>query len=517
VRLWVEELESRTLLSSSGLESILAEPAVAFSPQVTNSYVIGLTPAQVRHAYGFDLIAFAGGRVAGDGTGQTIAIVDAYDNPTIASDLQLFDRTFGLPDPVFTKATPQGRPQASAIWGLESALDVEWAHAIAPRAKILLVEAASAGLGNLLGAVNYARSQPGVVAVSMSWGTAEFSSETYFDSYFTTLGGHLGGSGLPGGITFVASAGDAGASSGALWPSSSSNVTSVGGTRLYLNGTGAYRSETTWANGGGSTSRYETEPRYQYGFQSSSRRSTPDIAYNADPASGFAVYDSYGYHGQSGWFQVGGTSAGAPQWAALMAIADQGRALAGKSLLSGAPSTVYTLPASDFHDITSGSNGYAALPGYDLATGRGSPFAQRVVNDLVGSKGSTKSVPTPPPSYPNQSTGLLSSALIQMDRAGGRPLSNSPLLSRRGLSWASEAVVAASTQVEPADLSVVVPTADASTRIQEADSVTVFNAFGSTADMFDSAREATTDQGLTNTLFSLSNGLTMDMVAFSQD
>jgi subtilase family serine protease len=154
----VEELESRTLLSV-------------------------LTPVQVRHAYGFDQIAFsANGRsIAGDGTGQTIAIVDAYDDPNIASDLKAFDSKYNLPNPTFVKATPEGQPRANAGWSTETALDVEWAHAIAPGADILLVESKSSSLTDLLNAVNYARNQPSVSAVSISWGAGEFAGETQLD------------------------------------------------------------------------------------------------------------------------------------------------------------------------------------------------------------------------------------------------------------------------------------------------------------------------------------------------
>src|SRR5262249_54579450 len=124
------------------------------------------TPTQIRHAYGFDQISFAvnGQTYKGDGSGQTIAIVDAYDDPNILSDLKRFDATFGLADPAFTKATPQGLPAADAGWAGEIALDVEWAHVIAPRAKILLVETASDNLSDLLVGVDYARRQTGVVA-----------------------------------------------------------------------------------------------------------------------------------------------------------------------------------------------------------------------------------------------------------------------------------------------------------------------------------------------------------------
>src|SRR4029079_3059524 len=163
------------------------------------------TPALIAHAYGVDQIMF--GSVKGDGSGQTIAIVDAYDAPNIASDLQKFDAIYGLPDLdrngkfSLTKATPEGTPAYDAGWAQEITLDVQWAHAIAPGAHILLVEAASSSYSDLMSAVDYARTQPGVSTVSMSWGGSEFSFESSYDSIFTTPAGHQG-------VSFFASAGD---------------------------------------------------------------------------------------------------------------------------------------------------------------------------------------------------------------------------------------------------------------------------------------------------------------------
>src|SRR5581483_7133596 len=144
------------------------------------------------------------GTVPADGRGTTIAIVDAFDDPNIANDLHQFDLRFGLPDPVFTKVNQSGGsapPRADAGWASEIALDVEWAHAIAPRANILLVEATDNSDTNLYAAVRYAASQPGVVVVSMSFGSSEYSGETSFDSVFRTPSSHAG-------VTFVASSGD---------------------------------------------------------------------------------------------------------------------------------------------------------------------------------------------------------------------------------------------------------------------------------------------------------------------
>src|SRR5207245_7934636 len=132
----------------------------------------------------------------------------AYDNPNAASDLAAFDQIFGLPDPVLTIAQPQGQPVADLLWGLEIDLDIQWAHAIAPGANILLVEAIGAYDGAMMAAVDYARQQPGVVAVSMSWGEPESPFQGFYDSHFTTPPDHTGGSGLPGGVTFVAASGE---------------------------------------------------------------------------------------------------------------------------------------------------------------------------------------------------------------------------------------------------------------------------------------------------------------------
>lgn len=366
----VEQLESRNLLSI-------------------------FTPAQIRHAYGFDQIKF--GTVAGTGAGQTIAIIDANDAPRIAADLQKFDTTFGLPaPPTFTKVNQTGGtalPSPDPDWATETSLDVEWAHAVAPGANILLVEANSASVDDLVTAVDYARQQPGVVAVSMSWGADEFSGENWYDGYFTTPAGHVGGSGRAGGVTFLASSGDSGAWYGPEWPSISPNVVAVGGTHLTLTAAGNYGGETGWNGSGGGYSWYEGEPGYQSRVQNSGWRTGPDVAYNADPNTGVYVYDSYPQtDGSFGWFQVGGTSAAAPQWAGLIAIADQGRALAGKGSLDGRNQTLpmlYAMPGSDFHDVTSGSNGYNAHSGYDLVTGRGSPVAPLVVQYLVTGSNTT--------------------------------------------------------------------------------------------------------------------------------
>jgi hypothetical protein len=398
-------------------------PSQAVSPAGGPGQPGGFSPSQIRHAYGFDQITFSSGTVQGDGSGQTIAIIDAYDDPNIAGDLAAFDTMYGLPAPSFTKVNQSGGtsyPTADQSWALEISLDVEWAHAIAPGAGILLVEANSSGLGDLITAVDYARHQPGVSAVSMSWGSGEFSVENLYDGYLTTPAGHAG-------VTFVASSGDSGSTGSPEYVSISPSVLAVGGTALTTDVTGNYQGETGWSGSGGGISLYESQPSYQKGVvtQSSTMRTVPDVAYAGASASPFAVYDTYN---ATGWIQVYGTSAGSPQWAALVAIADQGLALAGKGSLDGFSQTLpslYQLPSSDFHDIASGSNGaYAAGPGYDLVTGLGTPQANLIVAALAGStSGSgTNQPPTvvnPASATPNPVTGTTTSLSVLGNDDGG--------------------------------------------------------------------------------------------------
>ncbi len=401
-KLRLEPLETRNLLSVNlpgiAIPDYLSLAAEGVPAPLSTAGPTGYTPAQIRQAYGFNKITFDGGTVTGNGAGTTIAIVDAYDDPNIANDLHQFDLAFGLPDPVFTKVNETGGsalPAANRSWATEIALDVEWAHAVAPGANILLVEANSASFTDLLTAVSYAAGVKGVVDVSMSWGGGDFSGETQYDSYFITPSGHSG-------VTFVAASGDSGAPVG--YPAVSPNVLAVGGTTLTLNGQGTWTAESGWSGSGGGISADETQPSYQKGVvtQSTTFRSNPDVSYDADPATGFPVYDSYNNSLADPWGQWGGTSDAAPQWAALIAIADQGRALAGKPALSGSQtlSMIYSLSNSDFHDITTGSSTgsppYSAGRGYDLVTGRGSPIANLVVGDLVGSS-SAPSAPTVAP------------------------------------------------------------------------------------------------------------------------
>jgi hypothetical protein len=365
INFW-EPLEVRQLLSCS-LASVESPALEIIPPSATHSVkgaavtVQGITPAEIKSAYGFT-------GLSEDGAGQTIAIIDAYNDPNITSDLGTFDSEFDLAAPPSFKVVSQtgsttALPATSAAWAQEISLDVEWAHAIAPDANILLVEAKNDSTTNLLDAVNYARDASGVSVVSMSWGGSEMSNETSYDSYFTTPAGHIG-------VTFVAASGDEGAAGGAEWPAVSPNVVAVGGTTLNLNGS-TYGSESAWSDTSDGTSQYESTPSYQSSLGVSGR-TTADVSYDADPNTGFATYDSLSYEGQSGWAVVGGTSAGTPQWSALFALADQGRVAAGEGTLQSGTQTlpalysIYsnaTTYANDFNDITTGSNGSTGFGG----------------------------------------------------------------------------------------------------------------------------------------------------------
>ncbi|HYS29068.1 MAG TPA: S53 family peptidase [Candidatus Limnocylindria bacterium] len=345
---------------------------------------VGYSPAQIRHAYGFD-------QLAADGSGQVIGIVDASDDPTVASDLQTFIGQFGLralsglpgsptctvaagPHPCFEKLVAYGNPRVDPVWALEISLDVEWAHAIAPGADILLVESPHTTLSSMLRGVDTAVAG-GARVVSMSWGTAEFTGETRDDPHFA----------VPG-VVFVASSGDAGA--GVMYPAASPRVLGVGGTTLPLDATGNLLApETAWIGSSGGISAVEAEPGYQSAYPippTSGRRGVPDVSYDANPVTGVAVFDSTG---AAGWVPVGGTSLGAPQWSALVALADAGRrSPLSSAVLTDSPFYRAAL-ASAYRDITAGANGpcgtlCTAGPGYDFVTGLGSPLAGLLVPAL---------------------------------------------------------------------------------------------------------------------------------------
>ena len=315
------------------------------SPFAGSSIPQGYSPAQIRTAYNLP---------SSGGDNNTIAIVNAFDTPNILNYFNTFSNQYGLPDNTtgnfFVHKMAQNM-QSDSSWSLEACLDVEWAHAIAPNATILLVEAIAATNNALLSAVDYATRQPGVVAVSMSWGGEEFSGEINYssESHFNKPG-----------ITFFASSGDDGST--VMWPAASANVVSVGGTTLNLNPDGTVISETAWRNSSGGLSSYVAMPAYQtnYGL-TFYNRAVPDVSYNGNPSTGVPVYNGT-------WWKLGGTSAGAPQWAAIHAL---GLSASNNNLYSRAKSTY----SSYFRDITQGSNYVnSTASGYDLVTGLGSPL-----------------------------------------------------------------------------------------------------------------------------------------------
>jgi subtilase family serine protease len=350
--------------------------------KLTSSSPIGLSPAAIQSVYSLSGLSPS----SGAGAGQVIAIVDAYHDPHALSDLNTFNAQYGYAQlstctslsqtgPCFLQADPQGTPQVNSGWVVEESLDIEWAHAEAPAAKIVLVEAASNSGTNLFNAVSYANSI-GATEVSMSWAGGEFSGETAYDADMTHPG-----------TFYTASSGDGG--HGALNPASSPNVIAVGGTTLNgCSGTSCsgFTSETAWPGSGGGASAFEAIPGYQSGYAgpvfgastisglTGGLRGIPDVSFDADPNTGVSGYDSTRMRGQSGWFAAGGTSVGAPNWAGILAAG----AAAGKTALQGHSAIYSGGYATNLRDITSGTNGTCgtdctAGTGYDLVTGLGSP------------------------------------------------------------------------------------------------------------------------------------------------
>jgi hypothetical protein len=326
---------------------------------------VGYGPTDLQAAYNLTSLSTS------NGAGKTVAIVDAYDNPKAKSDLDNYRSAAGLPplscsggNPCFTKMNQNGStssfPSANAGWAQEISLDLDMASAICPKCNLLLVEASSNSWANLGAAVNRAAATAGVVAISNSWSSNEFSSETnstYDGGYFNHPG-----------IAITAASGDSGY--GVQYPASSRNVIGVGGTHLTKSGSPATYSETVWKGAGSGCSAYETKPSWQTDT-GCTRRTVADVSAVADPATGVAVYDSYS--GGSTWKTFGGTSVSSPIIAAVFALNHS--------------SPAANLPASDLYantgalnDVTSGSNGSCggsylctAQVGYDGPTGLGTP------------------------------------------------------------------------------------------------------------------------------------------------
>jgi kumamolisin len=307
------------------------------------------------------------------GGSRTIAIVDAYHAPNALADLTTFCLQFGLPVPTnfqVVYAASNGSvtttpPPYDAGWEVEISLDVQWAHAMAPNARIILVEAVSNAGTDLLGAVKVANNlvaAAGGGEISMSWGSAEFSSESGYDStYFATPG-----------IVYFAATGD---SPGTEWPSVSANVVAVGGTSVSRDpSSGAFIGEAAWGDGGGGVSAFIPKPSYQSSVKklaSDNFRGVPDIAAVANPRTGVWVYIS----NAQGWNIIGGTSVATPVVAGL--VNNTGHFSAS----SNAELTAYYKTPTQFSDVVQGicgpSTGYWAAAAWDFCTGLGSPVKRQ--------------------------------------------------------------------------------------------------------------------------------------------
>jgi subtilase family serine protease len=373
-------------------------------------------PDQIRKAYGFDKLLANGV----DGTGRTIAIIDAYGSDTINADLTTFNAYFGLPAANLQVVAPFGIDATSnanlAGWKGETTLDVEWAHAIAPAAKILLVVAKSNDDADILKVTQWLADQNSADVLSQSYGDQEAcmgaALMTQQHAVFQQLAAQ--------GTTILASSGDQGAGipscdgktlvKATSSPATDPLTTAVGGTQLIAkpatslsNIGGDWMNEVTWNEGteiatGGGVSSFWSRPDYQAPVvKDSHMREIPDIAYNAAVNGGvLGVYTCEAWDPQCGsgaligqfFFRFGGTSAGSPQWAGLVALADQ---MAG-GRVGDLNKTLYHLgkgvaPGTYFHDITVGDNsqaavgitGYPAVAGYDESTGWGSPIANTLV------------------------------------------------------------------------------------------------------------------------------------------
>src|SRR5262245_35151846 len=304
------------------------------NPQATSGPT-GYGPAQFQGAYALPS--------AVAGAGQTIAIVDAYDDPSAEADLATYSSAYGLPacttaNGCFRKVDQTGGrryPRADQGWALEISLDVQVARAVCPNCKLLLVEAKSNSFSNLIAAEDYATAHASVV--SNSWGGSEFSSETSL-----SYDGHFNRPGVP----ITVSSGDAGY--GVEFPAASRFVTAVSGTTLTLKGDNSRLSETAWSGAGSGCSSYASKPAWQT-EPGCARAAVADVSPAAEPTTVASGNDAQGYQGRRGWFTVGGTSLAAPLIAAVYALA------------GNAASTTYgSFPYShtgSLYDVTSGSNG----------------------------------------------------------------------------------------------------------------------------------------------------------------
>lgn len=359
-------------------------------------------PSTIRAAYGIQPVLDQGIT----GRGSTIVIIGAFQDPKIQSDLATFDTAWGLPPPPSFTICPSAScvtpwdlppfdPNPKGVqfaFSLEISIDVEWAHAVAPDAAIVLVEAKSKEDTDLVAAAQYAVDNNLGDVITQSFGEAEMCASPAVLAQQHAVFQKAGDLG----ITVFASSGDKGAGRQACndpnslvlsvsTPASDPGVTAVGGTHLVAGAGGAYQSESAWSGSGGGFSTLFRRPGYQAPFQNDNKaRGVPDVAYNADKATGYVVW----WMGMGA--VVGGTSAGSPQWAGIIALADQAAArrlgAINKSLYHIGKSDAYS---SAFNDITSGANTFAganvheAKPGWDAVTGLGTPKVANLIPLLV--------------------------------------------------------------------------------------------------------------------------------------
>jgi len=405
---------------SSGNNNISDADQPTTLSAAANNYSL-FTPATIRAAYGLPALPtsynnLTPAQAAALGAGQTIYVVDAFHYPNAERDLAAFSAKFGLPSCKTVAVSPttplplsrasntectlsvvpvtadaKGTPMVdsklaayNSAWAQEAALDVQWAHAIAPLARIVLLESRNNGIVEMSQAVSMAaRMGPG--AVSMSFAANEGSWTSSYDTPFRAPG-----------LSYLAATGDWGAK--AMWPSVSATVLAIGGTTLGYSGTGS-RTETAWSLTGGGVSNFTLMPSYQSTtalaaqtvYRSSTKsyvkmRGVADVAFNADPRS--AQYVAFSAPGSStiGWYAFGGTSISTPQWAGLVAIANAQRALKGKAPLGqGLHQALYDIGGNAanyrqaFADVMTGANGSCtacrAGAGFDIPTGLGTPNA----------------------------------------------------------------------------------------------------------------------------------------------
>ena len=321
----------------------------------------GYHPADLQSAYALASAA------ATSGNNQTVAIVDAYDDPYAASDLNVYRTNFGIPacnaqNPCFKKLNQNGQtsplPRANGGWAQEISLDLDMVSAMCPNCHILLVEASSATFANLGTAENTA-AHSGATVISNSYGGSDLPDSQY-GSYYNHPG-----------VAVVASSGDNGY--GTEFPASSGYVTAAGGTSLSHSGNTRGWSETAWNGAGSGCSSYNGKPSWQSIIPNSvcSMRAEADVSAVADPNTGVSVYDSYRYGGYSGWLEFGGTSVASPIIASVYALAGN-----SSSVTYGGYPYGHT---SGLNDVTSGSNGSCGAPlctaasGWDGPTGLGTP------------------------------------------------------------------------------------------------------------------------------------------------